>query len=62
MKIKGFIARLVISLVVASPLLYWCRNVVDETTRIDVIFMALMVALFVVGILFAWLLNPLFKR
>lgn len=62
MKIKGFIARLIISLIVALPVLYWCGNIVDETTRIDVIFMALMVALFVVGLLFAWLLNPLFKR
>lgn len=62
MKIKGFIARLIISLVVASPLLYWCRNVVDETTRIDVIFMSLMIVLFVMGLLLAWLVYPFFKR
>ncbi|MCO7420869.1 hypothetical protein NJA46_13300 (plasmid) [Enterobacter kobei] len=36
--------------------------IVDETTRIDVFFMALMVVLFVAGVLLAWLLNPLFKR
>lgn len=36
MKIKGFIVRLIISLIVASPVLYWCGNIVDETTRIDV--------------------------
>ena len=62
MKIKGFIARLIISLIVASPLLYWCRNIVDETTRIDVIFMSLMVVILVVGLLFAWLVYPFFKR
>lgn len=66
MKIKGFAGRLIISLIVASPVLYWCGNIVDETSRIDVFFMALMVALFVAGVvagvLLAWLLNPLFKR
>ncbi|EMG7890330.1 hypothetical protein V5L74_004124 [Enterobacter hormaechei] len=62
MKIKGFIARLIISLIVASPLLYWCRNIVDETTRTDVIFMSLMVVILVVGLLFAWLVYPFFKR
>ncbi|WP_217480800.1 conjugal transfer protein TrbE [Enterobacter chuandaensis] len=62
MKIKGFIVHLIISLIVASPVLYWCGNIVDETTRIDVFFMALMVVLFVAGVLQAWLLNPLFKR
>lgn len=62
MKIKGFIVRLIISLIVASPVLYWCVNIVDETTRIDVFFMALMVVLFVAGVLLAWLLNPFFKR
>ena len=62
MKIKGFIVRLIISLIVASPVLYWCGNIVDETTRIDVFFMALMVVLFVAGVLLAWLLNPFFKR
>lgn len=62
MKIKGFTGRLIISLFVASPVLYWCGNIVDETSRIDVFFMALMVVLFVVGVLLAWLLNPLFKR
>jgi len=62
MKIKGFTARLIISLIVASPVLYWCGNIVDETTRIDVFFMALMAVLFVAGVLLAWLLNPLFKR
>lgn len=60
MKIKGFIARLVISLIVAFPLLYWCRNIVDETTRIDVIFMSMMALLFVVALLIAWLVYPLF--
>ena len=54
MKIKGFTGRLIISLIVASPVLYWRGNIVDETTRIDVFFMA--------GVLLAWLLNPLFKR
>ncbi|MEZ6878621.1 hypothetical protein [Enterobacter sp. KBR-315C3_2022] len=62
MKIKGFIARLVISLIVAFPLLYWCRNIVDETTRIDVIFMSMMALLFVVALLIAWLVYPLFKK
>ncbi|AQL13688.1 hypothetical protein ABKV78_21270 (plasmid) [Enterobacter asburiae] len=62
MKIKRFTGRLIISLIVASPVLYWCGNIVDETSRIDVFFMALMVVLFVVGVLLAWLLNPLFKR
>ncbi|WP_108429623.1 hypothetical protein [Klebsiella aerogenes] len=66
MKIKGFTGRLIISLIVASPVLYWCGNIVDETSRIDVFFMALMVVLFVAGVvagvLLAWLLNPLFKR
>jgi len=62
MKIKRFAGRLIISLIVASPVLYWCGNIVDETSRIDVFFMALMVVLFVVGVLLAWLLNPLFKR
>ncbi|UNC52575.1 conjugal transfer protein TrbE [Enterobacter huaxiensis] len=62
MKIKGFTARLIISLIVASPVLYWCGNIVDGTTRIDVIFMSLIVAFFVVGVLLAWLLNPLFKQ
>lgn len=47
MKIKGFTGRLIISLIVASPVLYWCGNIVDETSHIDVFFMALMVALFV---------------
>ena len=61
MKIKGFTGRLIISLIVASPVLYWRGNIVDET-RIDVFFMALMVVLFVAGVLLAWLLNPLFKR
>lgn len=62
MKIKGFTGRLIISLFVASPVLYWCGNIVDETSGIDVFFMALMVVLFVTGVLLAWLLNPLFKR
>ncbi|HBV9944392.1 TPA: hypothetical protein ACGB3K_004748 [Klebsiella aerogenes] len=62
MKIKGFTGRLIISLIVASPVLYWCGNIVDETSRIDVFFMALMVVLFVAGVLLAWLLDPLFKR
>lgn len=62
MKIKRFTGRLIISLIVASPVLYLCGNIVDETSRIDVFFMALMVVLFVVGVLLAWLLNPLFKR
>ena len=62
MKIKRFTGRLIISLIVASPVLYWCGNIVGETSRIDVFFMALMVVLFVVGVLLAWLLNPLFKR
>ena len=62
MKIKRFTGRLIISLIVASPVLYWRGNIVDETTRIDVFFMALMVVLFVAGVLLAWQLNPLFKR
>lgn len=62
MKIKGCIARLIISLAVASPVLYWCGNIIDETSRIDVFLMALMTVLFVAGVLLAWLLNPLFKR
>ena len=53
MKIKGFTGRLIISLIVASPVLYWRGNIVDETTRIDVFFMALMVVLFVAGVLLA---------
>ncbi|HDR2357191.1 TPA: hypothetical protein QCH65_004438 [Enterobacter roggenkampii] len=62
MKLKGFITRLILSLIVASPVLYWCGNIIDETSRIDVFFMALMVVLFVAGVLLAWLLNPLFRR
>ncbi len=62
MKIKRIYWTPYHSLIVASPVLYWRGNIVDETTRIDVFFMALMVVLFVAGVLLAWLLNPLFKR
>lgn len=62
MKIKGFIVRLIISLIVAFPVLYWCRNIMNETSTSDVLFMVILAICILISLVIAWLVYPLFKR
>lgn len=61
-KIPGFVLHLLVSLVVAFPVIYWCRNILNETTKADVIFMVVLIVSVLISLLISWLIYPLFKN
>ncbi|EAZ5043864.1 conjugal transfer protein TrbE [Salmonella enterica] len=53
MKIIAFLVRLVVTLIVASPVVYWSWDVVSTTTAEDIILSVLIIAAY--GLLFTLL-------
>ena len=61
-KIPGFFFRLIVSFIAAFPVIYWCRNIINETTTADVILMIIIIVGVLISLVISWLIYPLFKN
>ncbi|WP_333893117.1 conjugal transfer protein TrbE [Atlantibacter subterraneus] len=62
MKSKGFLIRFIVSLIALSPVLYWCRNIVSETSLSDVLTLFMLITGVLIALLLAWSAGNFLKK